>query len=184
MKVYVLYDQRRPEQEIDAMHAELARQGIEYEAIWSLHFFSSTAMNINLAHKLFVRLAQEKGLPEVCILEADAMFPSLGGWRLFLEHKPKDFDIYLAGTYGLQMDYMRQHEHGVYPITSINGLHCYIIRAQFYDTFLSLPADQHIDVALDGLGKYFVCYPFAAIQRPGWSANARGNVNYNANLLP
>jgi hypothetical protein len=63
------------------------------------------------------------------------------------------------------------------------GLHCYIIAQRYYDTFLATDPAVHIDTAQQK-GLFKVCYPMAAIQRPGWSWNNKEIVNYNTNLNP
>jgi hypothetical protein len=182
VKVYGIYDNRRPDAEVETFRAELARQGIEAELNFSLNFFSTVEMNINFAHKLLVKLALEHGEPEVCILEADVWFPAADGWQYFLQHKPDDFDLYLGGVYGLSALAKARLTPGVVPVHTFAGMHCYIIAAKYYDKFLSVPDDQHIDLAQAGLGKFMVCYPFAALQREGWSANSRKKEDKNVGL--
>lgn len=117
-------------------------------------------------------------------MESDVMFPAADGWEYFLKNKPADFDLYLAATYGEFMAAIPCGPNGM-MYTYVNrpaGFHCYIIHERYYDTFLNTPPDLHIDDVQTG-GVYKVCYPFAALQRPGWSANAKGNVNYNNDLL-
>ena len=81
--------------------------------------------------------------------------------------------MYLAATYG-----QRNGDMAPYPV----GLHAYFIHSSFYDEFLALPPYRHIDTALEGKGPFHVCYPYAAIQRKGWSANLRKEVDYNQSL--
>jgi hypothetical protein len=55
-----------------------------------------------------------------------------------------------------------------------------MVHEKFYEKFLSVPDDVHIDTSMDELkGNYVFCYPFAALQRAGFSANNRTVVNYN-----
>ena len=175
MKVNAIFDSRRQEY-YDPLIETLQTQGITDYEIWPCLILPTVIESINASHKMIVRQAKEFDLPEVCIWEADCMIPAKDGWQKFLEDMPPwKFDLYLAGTYGLNK-----------PITGkidkINGIHSYIIRKQFYDTFLSVPDHIHIDVALDNLGLYYVRYPFIAIQRPGWSANSRAFSDKNAQL--
>lgn len=187
MTVFVLWDPRRPEEEFIPTIRELVRQGISNE-IDQPELFNpvyntiSVEQSINLSHKRMVRTAKERGLPEVCILESDAMFPAIDGWDYFLANKPETFDIYLGGVYGLNQTARNRLEPGVMPLHNWEGMHCYIIHHTFYDKFLSVPDDQHIDVVLAGLGNFQVIYPFACIQRPGWSATSKKNMDYNTIL--
>lgn len=115
------------------------------------------------------------------------MFPADDGWQYFLRNKPDKFDLYFGGIYGLNELAITkiQNTAGAVPIHNFAGLHCYIISENYYDKFLSLPEDKHIDDQ-PGLGSYYVCAPMAALQRPGWSSNAQRPVDYNCNprILP
>lgn len=156
---------------------ELGRQGITDYKIWPIvEDKDSVIRSINLSHKQIIRDAKERELPEVYVMEDDIWIPAKDGWKRFIEDIPIwPFDIYLGGTYGLNK-----------PITGkidqINGFHCYIMRERFYDTFLNVPDDVHIDTALDGLGRFYVKYPFIALQRPGFSSNTRSFSDKNADL--
>ncbi len=130
--------------------------------------------SINLSHKQIVKWAKDIGMKEICIAEDDLMFTAPNAWEYFLSQKPEVFDIYLWGSY-------------IVPLSNkkICGFQMYIIRDQFYDTFLSIDENQHIDTATCDLkGDYHYCYPFPCLQRSCWSANARAKVNYNTILKP
>lgn len=186
--VFVLWDPRQPNEEWGKTAWELERQQISCE-IGQCRVFSpiyntvSVEQSINLSHKNMVSTAKGMALPEVCILESDCMFPDPFGWEYFLSLKPARYDLYLGGVYGLGLPDRDHLEPGVIRLSSWEGMHCYFIHERFYDRFLSLPDEQHIDVALTGQGNFFVVYPFAAIQRPGWSATSKKeNVDYNTLL--
>jgi len=68
-------------------------------------------------------------------------------------------------------------------LKKVVGFHLYIIHQKFYDKFLNVAPNVHIDTAMDDLdGDYHFCYPFPAIQRAGFSANNMAVVNYNSVL--
>lgn len=146
----------------------------------------SVIRSISISHKRAVRAAKELGYERICIMEEDVIFPDKAGWSYFLSSMPadNDFDLYIGGIITGFGDKKEQYKTPSFITPSFTGMHCYVIHSRFYDTFLSTSDDQHIDQALDGLGKYVVCYPFAALQRPGWSANARAYVDYNVHLTP
>lgn len=176
MTVNIIFDSRRQEYYQPLMET-LAEQGITDYQIWPCLILPEVIPSISASHKMIVRDAKERNLPMCCIWEQDCMIPAKNGWKCFLEQMPPwKWDIWCAGTYGLNR-----------PITGktdkLNGIHCYIINERFYDTFLSVPEDQHLDVALDGLGLYYLAYPFIALQRPGWSSNSRDFSDKNADLL-
>jgi hypothetical protein len=168
----VILDERRIEK-YDPLISELRRQKIKYE-IWPCILRPNVVSSINASHKMIVRDAKEKGLKECFVGEDDLMFPAADGWQYFLKNKPTSYDLYLACTY-------------VVPISNnrVCGFHLYAISDKFYDQFLSIPDDVHIDTYMDELkGDYHFCYPFPALQRPGFSSNNMAISNYNAVLKP
>jgi hypothetical protein len=183
MTAQIIQDPTRP---VFNMHLEqeIARHDLEVEIWPCLHDSNSVVRSINLSHKQIVQWAKDSGLPEVCIMEEDVWFPGSDGWQYFLRNKPtEEFDLYLGGVYGLNPLALRRigKEPGAAEIHNFVGLHCYIIRQRYYDKFLALPEDQHIDHQ-PGLGVFYVCYPFAALQAPGWSANNKREVDYNQQI--
>lgn len=168
MKLNIILDSRRIEKYHPLMN-ELEEQGIEDFELWPCLMFDSIVESINASHKMIVRDAQERGLKEVCIAEDDLMFPAKDGWKYFLDNKPEDYDLYLAATYVVTK-----------PLKHICGFHLYCVHEKFYEKFLSVPDESHIDTVMDSVkGDFVFCYPFAALQRPGFSANNKSVVNYN-----
>jgi len=172
-RLNIIFDARRAEK-YDPLIYELNRQGITDYEIFPCIMLPEVVPSINASHKMIVREAKKNGLPEVAIAEDDLMFPAEDGWDYFLRNKPEKYDLYLAGTYCL-------------PVTNkiITGFHLYMVHSDFYDTFLSAKDNAHIDTEFNNIeGDYHFCYPFAALQRPGWSNNCRRQVNYNGYLKP
>jgi hypothetical protein len=183
MTAQIIHDPARA-QPNTTLDAEIKRQNIDAEAWPCLYDSNSVVRSINLSHKQIVQWAKDSGLPEVCIMEEDVWFPASNGWQYFLQCKPtEEFDLYLSGAYGLNPLALKRisKEPGAAEIHNFVGLHCYIIRQRYYDKFLALPEDQHIDHQ-PGLGVFYVCYPFAALQAPGWSANNKCEVDYNQQI--
>lgn len=170
----IIYDSRRIEKYHPLMD-ELERQGIDNFQIWPCIIIPSIVDSIAESHKMIVRDAKERGLREVFIAEDDLYFPSINGWRYFLENKPKDFDIYFGGNY---LPFDTELKTG----TDVVGMHLYCISSSFYDEFLNLPPNNHIDQSLKDLSVYHFCYPVAALQRPGFSINNGRSVDYNENF--
>jgi len=124
------------------------------------------------SHKAIVRQAKEEGLPEVIVAEQDISFTCPTAWHYFMSNKPKEFDLWLWGSY-------------IIPLSNnqVCGFQLYIVAEKFYDAFLSVPKNQHIDTYMNELkGDYKYCYPFPALQRSGFSANNKCEVNYNSIL--
>jgi len=181
MRAQIIVDAGRPRNNI-TLEKEMLEQGIDWPTWPIVHDKDNVVRSINLSHKQIVAYAKKYQLPEVCIMEEDVMFTAPDGWQYFLNNKPDNFDLYLGGAYGLnETAYKNIAENpGAIEIHNFAGLHCYIIRERYYDTFLNLPENIHIDNQ-PGLGVFYVCSPFAALQHPGWSANARTMVDYNCN---
>lgn len=169
-RLNIIYDDRHPEN-YDRLMGEFERQGITDYKLWSaIVYKESVVASINASHKMIVRDAKERKLKEVIIGEDDLWFPAENGWRYFLENKPDEFDIYAGCTM-------------IPPVSNgmLCGFHLYIVAEKFYDKFLSVPDNQHIDTAVSDLkGDFKFCYPFPALQFPGYSANNQSVVNYNS----
>lgn len=172
MKIHILHDNQRSER-LEPLLKELAAQGItDYEIIQpEIDPKKFPFENINHAHKSLVRMAKEKGMKEICIMEDDNYFVSPNAWKYFLENKPKDYTVYVSATY------IMPPSHNL-----LTGFQMYFVHEKFYDLYLSVPDKVHIDNAICDLkSNHKICYPFASLQRPGYSANNPGHeVNYNA----
>lgn len=182
MIVYILHDPRLPDDAWQRCAGELERQGIKD---YQLHFPVrgpgdwTVAQAINASHKNLVALAKYHRLPEVCIMESDVWFPAVDGWNQFLEKKPALYDLYLAATYG---PFYVSYSDGLRMLQRPCGFHCYCISATYYDQFLTTPDTLHIDDAQHS-GFYLVTMPFIALQWPGYSYNAKKDVDYNHDLF-
>lgn len=183
MKVHVIVNPLRPK----AIQEVLKQQGIKDFALWEgIYNLETVEKCINLSHKRIIRYAMDNDHPEIAIWEDDCYFEAPDGWQYFLGLKPAEYDLYLAGAYGLPAEYYQKQNAGLHLIdTPFAGLHCYIVHRRFYSKYLQCPDDGHIDTFLSEIkeGKYFICYPFAALQKPGWSSVNKKNVDYNPNLL-
>lgn len=176
--INVIYDSRRSEK-YGLIIDEFVRQGIKKYLIWDCISKPNVVESINESHKSIVRQAKESGFKECCIAEDDVFFPSENGWEWFLKNKPESFDIYSASNYN---SFKREGETGAVKTDTIVGFHLYIVSEKYYDTFLATPPDKHIDT--EQKGDLYFCYPFAALQRPGFSANNMAICNYNSQLNP
>lgn len=180
-RINVIFDERRSEK-LDPLVGEFIRQGIKSYEIWPCILRPNVVKAINASHKMIIEYAKENKLDEVCIAEDDLMFPNENGWDYFLSNKPKDFDVYIAGNYLINNPH--EYQSPLIKVKEWVGNHLIIVHEKYYDRFLSVPDDDHIDTAQSGLGDFYVCFPYAALQRSGWSSNNHAVVNYNANLQP
>jgi hypothetical protein len=154
------------------LYKELETQGITDYEFWPGIYLPSIKASINAAHKQIVRYAQLAGWDEVAIAEDDLIFSSPYSWIFFLDKKPNDFDLYLSMIY-----LGTPNENN--EVKDFTGLTMYIVKSKFYEKFLSVPDDDHLDILLAGLGKYVVCHPFVAKQSNGFSSNTGKEETYD-----
>lgn len=155
---------------------ELKVQGISDYELWDgVYLHDSAKRNINAAHKRVVEYASVAGYPFTIIAEDDLRFTHPTSWRKYIDGMPEDSDIHLSGCYLPEYNY-----NGT--IKSFCGLHLYRVRRDFYETFLNLPPDEHIDRALSGIGIITLADPMLAIQWNGFSSNTGKDEVYDALL--
>jgi hypothetical protein len=162
----IIHDTSRVDR-MEVLKKEIEQQGIEKYNLWdAVYDVRSVYAGINKAHKQIVQWAKENELPEVLIMEDDVKFLGEGAFKYFIENKPKDYDLYLAGIF---LGVLQEDN----TVKEFTGMTCYFVNEKFYDTFLSVEENKHIDAALSGLGDYKVCVPFVAIQHDGMSSNTQ-----------
>ena len=156
------------------LHQELEDQSITDYKIWpGIEDLDKPSRGVAKAHKQIIQYAKDAQLTSILVAEDDVKFTAPGALDYFLKKEPVEaYDLYLAGiSYGkLNTDCQ---------VTDFSGLMLYKIALPFYDTFLSLSEDGHIDRNLKNKGNYFVCYPFAATQHNGFSDNKKAYVNFD-----
>lgn len=180
MTVHILHDNRNINR-YEPLMDELKRQGITDYKIWDSILAKDTVTSINLSQKQIIQYAKDNGLNEICMMEDDVYFPNERGFEYFLMNKPKRYSVYLGGSYWI--DDRSKYIPRLVKVQQYVGHHCIFVHHSYYDTFLSVPNDKHIDTAQAGLGTFYLCYPMAALQRAGFSANNMGFADYNSALL-
>lgn len=159
-----------------SLKKELTEQCILDYKIWGgIIDLKNPARGISKAHKQIVKYARNNSFKEILIAEDDLKFTSKGAFNFFLQNKPKDFDIYLAGIYFGELNTDS-------TVKDFSGLTCYIINQRFFDIFLSMPEDENLDRSLKNKGKFVVCNPFTVIQYNGFSDNVKRDCNYDSYL--
>lgn len=151
---------------------ELNSQFITDYELWPSVYLPSIKASINAAHRQIVEYARLAEWDYVAIAEDDIQFTSPNSWEYFLSQMPYDFDLYLSMVYLGQPD-----ENNV--VKEFTGMTMYVVAKRFYDKFLSVDPTEHIDRALNGLGRYVVCNPFVAKQYNGFSSNTGKDENYD-----
>lgn len=174
--INIIYDERQTDD-----YPRLIGEFIKQTVIPKYKFWNciinkdSVVKSINASHKMIVNWAKDNKKPYVIIAEQDLEFTCNKSWQYFLEQKPQDFDIYLGCSY-----VKNAIPNSDVVDNLICGFHLYLISEKFYDVFLSVPDDHHIDTAVgDTKGNFVFCKPFVALQRSGFSANNKAIVNYN-----
>lgn len=140
--------------------------------IWEGIIKPSVKESINLAHKEIVKYAQLAEWEHVAIAEDDIVFTKPYSYDYFINKMPDNFDMYLGMVY-----LGEPNESGI--VKDFTGMTLYIVARKFYETFLSVPDDDHIDRLLGGLGIYKVCQPFVCKQLNGYSSNTGKMENYD-----
>lgn len=141
---------------------QMKQEGCEY-FVWPGVMAKPKLAGINAAHRQIIRYAKENNLPEVCIAEDDFKFTAPGSWKYFLDNKPQEYDIYTSSYYS------GKHDDN-FVVKGFRGLTLYCVHKRYYDTYLSLPENRHIDGAIAASGAVVVVSPkFVTFQMPGWS---------------
>lgn len=154
---------------------ELQRQSVSNYEIWDSIYLKSVKASINAAHKQIVEFAQVAGWNEVLIAEDDFIGTHENSFKFFLSQKPKDYDLYLSMIYMGDIDENNR-------VKDFSGMTLYMVHSRFYDTFLNVDPEEHIDRALSGKGEFVVCNPFAFVQRNGFSSNTGKSEVYDTLL--
>lgn len=132
-------------------------------------------------HKMIVRDAKENGYPYVCVMEDDAIWFAPKAWEYFLDTMPvRDWDIFFAMVYVAEIN----KENRI--ISVFSGMTCYIVAQKFYDFFLSLPDDCHIDRELGltaNIHRYLVADKFCCYQNGSKSDNNQSCCDYSSYLI-
>ena len=171
MLLKIIHLETRPDR-WSVLLKEIKKQDITAYRIWPGILTLQPKTGISLAHKQIVAHAEAFSQPQVMIAEDDLKFTAGHGYRYFLENLPTDFDLYLGGImYGT-----------IKPDKTVKrfaGLTLYVVHQRFYETFLQLPDDKHLDQALDNKGKYVICDPMIITQHDGYSDNHKKIMEYD-----
>lgn len=138
-----------------------------------------TCTAIAQAHKRVVQKAKEIGLEFVAIAEDDIVFNGAGAWQYFLDNMPESFDIYMGVSY-----FPETYENGIVN-KPFDSMSLYIIHSRFYNEFLALPEDNHIDRELSKLvnKKEIRISPLYVVhQLNGYSFNAKHEREYHQRI--
>lgn len=165
----------------DALMIQLEEQGITDYKLWEgIEDKHSRKTGICKAHKQAVQWAKDNGLPRVIISEDDIRFFGKGSWDYYLSQMPKSFDLYMSMVYVGTID----EENRIRSTCS--GFTLYCVHSRFYDTFLSIPDDCHIDRHITDMHEnyeFFVCPQFVCEQTGSFSDHLRSSCDYSSLLV-
>lgn len=180
MRKIIIFDDRRNEK-YDLFIHEMKRQGIQdYEIFPAIVLVHSVVESISESFKAVIRSAKENNEECICICEDDVFFPNENGWKYFIENKPERYSVYIGGNY--LIDNRLEYKEPLVKCNTWIGNQCIIVHNSYYDIWLNTDSKQHCDGVHSGLGDFYTCFPFPALQRSGFSVNHNLVVNYNASL--
>lgn len=161
----------------ESLRHELITQGItDFKLHTGIIDKYNRKKGICQSHKSIVREAKENNSPCVIIAEDDIRFTELGAWKYYLSKMPESFDIYFS------MIYVGQISEENKLVSQASGFTMYTIHERFYDTFLSIPDDCHIDRELTlkwAAYEFLVCPEFVCDQNGMRSDNNFKTTDYS-----
>lgn len=183
LALHCLHLTRREDREISILK-EAQSQGVYLKFCEGLEISTNRKMGITQSFKKIVQNAKDCGMKMVAICEDDLKwFKSEDGnlaWDYYLDNMPDLFDLYFGMFYvGTERDNR--------IISVFSGMTLFTVHENFYDFFLSIPDDCHIDRQLGltaNIHKYMVCPKFVCYQLGGKSDNNQMVIeSYDAYLV-
>jgi hypothetical protein len=165
------------EERLKNLFIELDKQGItDYSIIEGFYDKANRKQAIHKGHRKIVQLAKDKGLGNCIIAEDDIVLSSPNAYKYFLSQIPESYDLFFGLIYAGTVE-NNQVKNGMSGVLTL-----YSISSRFYDFFLSLDTNTHLDRELGNTAykhEYFVCNPEVVEQRGGYSFNLRQIMFYS-----
>ena len=124
---------------------QLEWQGITDYKLHDAVMLKNPTEGVAQAHKNVVLANYNQ--QETIVFEDDIVFTKPDSWEKYLEWKeelPERWKVYLGGYYRVSKKIdITENLHLLR--NAFNGMHCYTIKKEFYDTFLACPKARHID---------------------------------------
>lgn len=152
MTVHTLHLEHRYER-YENMMKQAKEQGFQIEWHIGRHDKKNPKKAICEGHKSIVQVAKDNGWSEVIVSEDDLNFMHPNSFNYFIANKPKSFDLYLSFVYVGTVD----ENHRVISTFS-GGCSLYIVNERFYDYFLNIESNSHVDRTLGDAAKEFEYY--------------------------
>lgn len=147
--------------------------GFDYVRWEAIYDKKNTKKAINKSHKQVVKYAQENNLREICVCEDDLKILHPEGFKYFIECKPKEFDLYCG------ILFVGETKDGKACGQFSGGTTIYFIHQRFYEFFLSIEENSHVDREVSKYSKQFDFYVTPKIwctQLGGFSDNSRKTI--------
>lgn len=130
----------RRDDRYQSLRSELVKQNITDYKLWEgIEEKHNRKLGIHQAHNKIVQDAKDNNLERVFIAEDDIYWFAEGAWQYYLDNIPEQFDIYFAMIMVGEIDNRNR------LISQGSGMTCYCVHNRFYDTFLAINPDSHID---------------------------------------
>lgn len=145
-----------------------------------VHEKKNTKKAICEGHQRIVRFAQENNLQNIIICEDDLRFTSPNSFKYFLSQIPKSYDIFCAMTYVCTK---KEGNRLLGPFSG--GLTLFSVNQRFYETFLNINPNVHLDRFLGEISPNFEmneCPLVPAYQSGGLSDNLKQVLFYDVYL--
>lgn len=174
--INVLHTSKRQDR-YDELQAEFKKHNISKVLYWEGEIFKHTPKKgICRGHKRIVQFAKDQELPYIIIAENDIRLFGKGAWQYFIDNIPHDYDTYSGLVYvgDIQNNRITSQASGM---TSL-----YIVHERFYDLFLSIPDDVHIDREISKYCdqyKLMVSPMFVVEQSGSFSDNVKKKCDYS-----
>lgn len=167
------------------VHIQFANQTkqVSYELFPAI-MMSTARYGIAKSHKACIKLAKDRGWPQVTIVEDDVDFLSPYSLEIYfntISKLPEDWDIFTGGLFSGEIE-NNDTTLGYSSVKgSMSGFHLIVVNEKFYDTFLSASETMNIDYEISEIlkAKIYVAYPILVSEIPGFSYNSGKNQNYS-----
>lgn len=159
---------------------ELKQQGItDYSLIEGYYVPENVKLAIHKGHRKIVQHAKEQGYKNCLVAEDDIKFTHPCSFKYFLSQIPESYDLMMGLIYAGTIE-----DNRVLNGFS-GGMTLYSISSRYYQEFLDLPIDTHIDREC-GLScfnhEFYVVPEYCVIQRGGYSHQLRQVMYYDVYL--
>lgn len=133
------------------LQIQLTTQGITdviyFEGVVEKH---NRKLGITKGFKNIIQYAKDSGLPRCTIIEDDTTFTHPNSFKYYLSQITENYDIFWA------MYFVGGNDENFKINSTCSGMTLFTVHSRFYDFFLNMNPDIHIDRYLTSLHEHFV----------------------------